>query len=407
MRRFRLPGQRQTPGAKGQLVANSKTRSQPAGRVPPDVETVPAPQHRSFAQRYRWPLFALICVVAITATVLSVVHGHSKSLPAAVEGGPAVRSTLAQGLDKVPDVLFRSTVLDHHFGTVGLVPLGDTSGARALTSLSCDRVDFAGGRGLCLTSSGTSIISGAKALIFDSQFHVLRTVQLAGLPSRTRVSPDGHWGAYTIFVNGDTYATMGFSTRTGIINMQTGATVLNLEKLHVTRNGKTFQAVDFNFWGVTFANDNRHFYATLGTGGQTDLIEGDLTTGQATVLRTGVECPSLSPDNRQIAFKKRLPGSVVTWRLSVLDLSNPQVDHPLAETHSVDDQVEWLDNNTVMYAMPTSASAAQSVSAGTPGVPAMSTGASIATDTYTVPADGSGTPKLFMQGTWSAVVVHP
>jgi hypothetical protein len=388
------------------VVQKSKAQSRSAGPVRPEVDTVSAPAHRSLAQRYRWPLFSVVCAVAITATVLSVVHAHSKSLPAAVAGSPAVQATLAKGLDKVPDVLFRSTVLNHQFGTVGLVPLSDTSSPRALTTLRCDRVDFNGGRGLCLTSSNTSIISGAKALIFDSQFHVLHTVQLAGLPSRTRVSPDGRWGAYTVFVNGDTYATMGFSTRTGIINMQTGAVVLNLEKMHVTRNGKTFQAVDFNFWGVTFANDNRHFYATLGSGGQTYLIEGDLTTGQATVLRTGVECPALSPDNRQIAFKKRLPGSVVTWRLSVLDLST-LVDHPLAETHNVDDQVEWLNNNTVMYAMPTSAAAASSVAAGTPGVPAMSLGASIQTDTWTVPADGSGTPKLFMQGTWSAAVVNP
>ncbi len=27
-------------------------------------------------------------------------------------------------------------------------------------------------------------------------------------------------------------------------------------------------------------------------------------------------------------------------------------DHPLAETRNVDDQVEWLDNDTVMYGLP-------------------------------------------------------
>ena len=350
-------------------------------------------------------MFSVICVIAVTATVLSVVNRRSSSLPAVVAGAPAVKSTLAQGLDKVPDFLFRSTVLDRQFGTVGLVPVSDSSGARALTTLKCDRVDFAGGRGLCLTSSGTSIISGAKAVIFDSHLQVERTVQLAGLPSRTRVSPDGRLGAYTVFVNGDTYATMGFSTRTGIINLETGATVLDLEKLKVSRDGKSFQGVDFNFWGVTFAKDSHHFYATLGTGGQTYLIQGDVSTGQATVLRSGVECPSISPDNTKIAFKKRLPGSVVTWRISVLDLST-LADHPLAETRSVDDQVGWLNNDTVMYGIPTSASAADSVSAATPGVPAMSTGASIQTDTWTVPADGSGTPKQLLPGTWSAVVVN-
>jgi hypothetical protein len=90
------------------------------------------------------------------------------------------------------------------------------------------------------------------------------------------------------------------------------------------------------------------------------------------VLRDGVECPSLSPDGTRIAFKARVPGSGglggARWRLSVLSLDT-LVDHPLAETRSVDDQAEWLDNGTVLY--------------------------SVESDTYAVPADGSGAPRLF------------
>jgi hypothetical protein len=58
----------------------------------------------------------------------------------------------------------------------------------------------------------------------------------------------------------------------------------------------------------------------------------------------------------------------------------------MAETRNVDDQVEWLDNSTVLY-----------------GVPRASPGSG-ATDTYAVPADGSGAPKLFIPGAWSPSV---
>ena len=108
-------------------------------------------------------------------------------------------------------------------------------------------------------------------------------VALTGLPSRARVSPDGRYGSVTTFVTGDSYATVGsYSTRTDIIDMRTGIDPASTSsQLAVTRDGKPFEATDFNFWGVTFANDGRHFFATLGTGGQTYLIDGDLTTRRA------------------------------------------------------------------------------------------------------------------------------
>ncbi len=176
-------------------------------------------------------------------------------------------------------------------------------------------------------------------------------MELPGLASRTRLSSDGRYAATTTFVHGDSYADSGFSTRTSIIDMKTGSVIVDLEKLAVTKDGESFQSVDFNFWGVTFVKNSQRFYATLGTAGETYLVEGNVGAGTARVLRTGVECPSLSPDGTRIAFKKRNPGTVVTWGISVLDLATLK-DHPLAETRNVDDQVEWLDDQTVIYGLP-------------------------------------------------------
>ncbi len=226
---------------------------------------------------------------------------------------------------------------------------------------------------------------------------------LTGLPSRVRVSPDGRYGAVTTFVTGDSYAAVGtFSTRTDIIDMGTGTVLFDLDKLAVTRNGQPFEATDFNFWGVTFSRDGRHFYATLGTGGQTYLIEGDLTTRRASVIASNVACPSLSPNGQEIAFKAQLPGTAVKWRLSVLDLATRKV-HALAETRSVDDQVEWLNNTTIIYGVLRDKAIA-SLNPFSAATPSIANGAPLVTDTWSVAANGSGTPHLFNSGAWSEVV---
>lgn len=67
------------------------------------------------------------------------------------------------------------------------------------------------------------------------------------------------------------------------------------------------------------------------------------------MLREGVECPSLSPDNTRVVFKARIGPS--SWRLHLLDLATLR-DTPLAEARSVDDQAEWLDDESIAYMLP-------------------------------------------------------
>ena len=69
-------------------------------------------------------------------------------------------------------------------------------------------------------------------------------------------------------------------------------------------------------------------------------------------MRTDAECPSLSPDGTKVAYKKRLgnptPG---IWRLAVLDLATGK-ETLTADPRSVDDQVEWLDDTSLLYGLP-------------------------------------------------------
>jgi hypothetical protein len=195
--------------------------------------------------------------------------------------------------------------------------------------LDCERVYFAAGRGLCLSTAGTD--SGYQARIFDSSLGTLYTLPLAGVPSRARVSADGRYGAMTAFVNGHAYLENGgYSTVTSIVDMRTGEEMVpNLESFEVRKDGRPFHAADFNFWGVTFAADSNRFYATLRSHGIYYLVEGDLRQQRMRVLRDHVECPSLSPDGTQIAYKSRL-GHQNRWQLKVLDLATLKA-HEVAE----------------------------------------------------------------------------
>jgi Tol biopolymer transport system component len=171
-----------------------------------------------------------------------------------------------------------------------------------------------------------------------------------------------------------------------IIDVDTGKRRGDLEGFTVIRSSGPFKAVDFNFWGITFANDQR-LYATLQTSGRRYLIEADILMRTARIIADDVECPSLSPDGTRIAFKKReTPGGRLVFRLNVLDLASRVVTE-LAETRSVDDQPEWLDDERVAYAIASETS---------PG----------STDVWMVPANGTGSAIRLINGAWSPAVVH-
>ena len=173
--------------------------------------------------------------------------------------------------------------------------------------------------------------------------------------------------------------------------METGDALGDLEQFGTWRNGARFKAADFNFWGVTFAADSNVFYATLRTAstGQptTFLVRGDLALRKLTVLRENVECPSLSPDNHTIAFKKRLGTGNDPWRLYLLDTAT-LTDRPLEmEKRSIDDQVEWLDDGHVLYAAPRTNEPASS-------------------DVWVAPIDNSAAPRVFLAHAESPIVVR-
>jgi hypothetical protein len=329
--------------------------------------------------------FVLLCTAcvavaggAVGVAALNARDDARKSDEQAAVARPTVARLLSE---KRPFVLFRT--LDRknpgNYGKLALAPLaGDRPGSALLTGDACERVDLAGGRALCLGTAGPT---GFKAKVLDSTLRETGSVRLAGVPSRARVSPDGRYGGVTAFVSGHSYADVGkFSTAATIIDMVAGKKVGDLEKdFTITVDGKPFTARDRNFWGITFSRDGDTFYATMASGNRTWLIKVSLRRRSGRAIHENVECPALSPDETRIGYKKAVGHNPPVWRFHVLDLATGH-ETALAEQQPLDDQIEWLDDDTVLY---------RSGEA-----------------TWAMPADGSGTPRRWLAAADSASVVR-
>jgi hypothetical protein len=253
-----------------------------------------------------------------------------------------------------PRILFRHARMDADYGHLAVAALDAPDGARATVDLECARVSFGTDRGVCIQAQHGDQ-KRYNAVIIDAAFKPVHTIALEGTFSRTRTSTDDRFGVTTTFLGEQShgYASVNVSTATTLLDLRLGTTIANLEQFTTVRQGKRFSEADFNFWGVTFArSDSNTFYATLRSAKTNYLVRGDIAQRTMTVIAEDVECPSLSPDERSIAFKRLVSPMAGAWRLYVLDLAT-MTDRPISAVHSyVDDQVEWLDSGHVLYALP-------------------------------------------------------
>ena len=291
-----------------------------------------------------------VAAVALAALAMTVARPARVDPRPPAGAPPVVSGGSLDALAAAPHLLFRGMPVKGEATYVGLASLADRGAPRAATGLDCERVSFAAGFGLCLQAHRAARYT-FDAILFDARFQPLARWKLDGVPSRTRMSPDGKYGAITIFLTGEVHAyqSISFSTRTTIVDVATRHVTADLEQFQATRDGRPFSEKDFNFWGVTFARDSNVFYATLMTGGKTYLVRGDVAGRTVAVLYENVECPALSPDERLIAYKRRVVRNLPLWRFSVLDLSTMTERQIDAESRSIDDQIEWLDDTHVLY----------------------------------------------------------
>lgn len=334
-------------------------------------------------------LAAIIALAALAVGIVAVVQGRRANEQATTPTDVSLATPGA--FDDQPRIVFRSTAPGTLFGRVAIVGVDDPAGPRDVLGVACDRVDAVPGRASCLRTE-RGIATTFSATILDEQWEAVASWPLPGIPSRTRLSDDGTRMSSTAFVTGHSYATTGFSTETVVHGLDDPAEPVdfgNIEFFTLTLDGETIAPVDRNLWGVTFVDDDS-FYATAQsqTLGKTWLVRGDLVAQTLEAVAEDVECPSISPDGTRIAFKSDVdPGSGVHWTPAVLDLASGEVTVLDGEATSIDDQIEWLDDATILYGLPRPDEA---------GV----------TDVWQLSADGSGSPEVLIPEAWSPAVIR-
>lgn len=340
---------------------------------------------KNFDRKTRALLFA-----AITISSLSIAIGYV-ALSSRVENAqapallPDAQQVAKVNSGKPFNVFVRNTTTNPR-GMLEGAWLSDTHVERVASTIKCERLHFAAGIGVCLIRKKPVPLEPITAIFFNERLQPLDEVLIDGVvPSRVRVSPNGRYIAVTTFVQGHSYSAGHFSTMTYMIETSTKKTLPDLEQWETQKDGAPIRAVDFNFWGVTFANDNDLFYSTLGTSGKRYLVEGRISTRKLQVIHDRVECPALSPDNKRIAFKRRDVDNRAR-RLMTLDLETKQ-EIVLSEPRDIDDQVEWLNDEEIVYEY-------------------LEQSRDPRQDVWSVRADGGGEPRRLIEFAGSPAVVR-
>ena len=325
-------------------------------------------------------------VTSVTALVLIVAAGcggHSSdgSPRARAPSTPTAEAVAVGTVGPGPRIVFRSTVPGPEYGRVAMVGTDSPGGPRQYTRATCDRVAASGRELVCLRAA-TGTTSSYTATVWRGGTPV-SSVQRPGVPSRARLSPGGTLTATTGFVDGDSYETTGFSTRTFITPVG-GGRGMHLQDFQLVHRGQAIAPTDRNYWGVTFLDEDA-FYVTASFDGHTWLARGSVRARRIWTTPRTAECPSVSPDHTHVAYKKKQHDG--TWRIAVLDVASSR-EQLLPGDRSVDDQVAWLGNATILYTLPRSgADSGQS-------------------DVWAVSADGSSAPRLLIKEAGSPTVVE-
>jgi len=336
--------------------------------------------------RARWGTLLVITalVIAAAGAYAATAFGRFQESKAAASTARVASGTAV--LTKA-SVIFRNTAPGQGYGTIGAVPLSDPAGARSLAAVACDRVYGTVQNIVCLKTN-RGLVTSFEAVVLNAEWQQTGSWALPGIPSRTRMSQDGSLVSTTVFVSGHSYGTAGFSTETSITGAQGGGGTGNLEDFALMVNGTRITAADRNIWGVTFApGESDTFYATAASSGRIWLVKGSISARTLTAIHDGVECPSLSPDGTRIAYKKNTGGTLAPhWRVAFVDLATGK-ETVLSEPRSVDDQIEWLDDQTLLYGLARDGAAGDS-------------------DIWQINADPASRPSIYIEHAWSPSVVR-
>jgi hypothetical protein len=282
-----------------------------------------------------------------------------------------------------PFIMFRALAPHHAHGRIAMISLASSEPVRHIASLSCVRLHYAGGAGLCFIEESDGTRVKHAAYTFDRAFMRGQRIELTGVPIRARVSPDGRYGAITVYGEEESPEGERLASESFVLDMASARVVADLREFSITNPNHPQIEGPVDISGVAFSADSNQFFATLSTAGSRYLMTGSIDRRRLEVITTGFANEAVSPDGRRLLVKRRI-GARGYWQLVVLDLETRAELALNQGPRSVDDQVEWLDAERVVYHDVTE------------------TGTGI----WMLPTDGKGSPSLFVQDAFSPVVVR-
>ncbi|CAM5575423.1 hypothetical protein KAURM247S_02744 [Kitasatospora aureofaciens] len=138
-------------------------------------------------------LLAAVALLAATGT-LAVLHAAGQARGARADGPPVRAGTVTLGAQPDgPRLVFRSMTWGPDRDELAFVPLRHPDDTRTAASApTCLRFHAAAGTGICLQAVHGLVQDGYRAVVLDAALHEVRHYDLAGIPTRARVSPSGH-----------------------------------------------------------------------------------------------------------------------------------------------------------------------------------------------------------------------
>jgi len=231
----------------------------------------------------------------------------------------------------------------------GRMAIRHADGTRTLLDQTCMRLHVAADYGICL-SQNDSFVPTYTTSVFrsDNPADVIKEYS-SSLPSRARISPNGIYSSVTAFATGTSYEDISGETTTIVtIDEIVGTSRLrSARQFEVVADDSSYQVQDAQFWGLTFADDDE-FFITGYFGESPEILQGSLGAETMSPLGWKGSCPSLSPDAKTLVYKEMRDEGGFDLVAVDLDTDDRWI---LDEARSVDDQVEWLDNDTILYAL--------------------------------------------------------
>jgi hypothetical protein len=290
-------------------------------------------------------LAAALALLVIVSVALAPLPSRSRG-PAGPEQADSGIS-LARAVVAPPFVMFRALAPRRAFGRVAMASPGRPL-TRYLTTMSCARVQYAAGTGLCMVEEPEGKTVRQLLYVFDRQFVFQARILLGGIPIRARVSPDGRLASVTTYGEEESPAGERLASESILIDTRAGRVLGDLRHFAVDNPKGLPIEEPIDISSVAFTGDSDRFFATLSTPSNRYLISGTASARRITLIESGLANEAVSPDGTRLLVKKQT-GARGFWQLVVLDLASKS-EVPLNQgPRSVDDQVEWLNDGHVVY----------------------------------------------------------